>query len=110
MKSCLKSYHGSDFDGRKINCELTAGGGGGKSETRKAKLLEKNQRLKDERKRRVEHEEKEKKQKEKKAKEAGTGSNAGEMSNHRALAMDGAADGEENNDGIHPSRRSRIRT
>ncbi|KAL2866023.1 RNA-binding protein [Aspergillus lucknowensis] len=55
MKTCLKLYHHSSFDDgkyppRRINVELTAGGGG-KSEHRKAKIEYKNQKLAEERKR-----------------------------------------------------------
>ncbi|OJJ00647.1 hypothetical protein ASPVEDRAFT_40189 [Aspergillus versicolor CBS 583.65] len=55
MKTCLKLYHHSSFDDgkyppRRINVELTAGGGG-KSEHRKAKIDYKNQKLTEERKR-----------------------------------------------------------
>ena len=107
MKSCLKSYHGSTFDGRKINCELTAGGGGN-NENRQSKLREKNQRLKAERKRRVEHEEKEKQRNSGKPRDAATGANASEKSEPGALGLDGAVDRDQN-DGVHPSRRSRIK-
>ncbi|KAI5302917.1 hypothetical protein KEM56_000223 [Ascosphaera pollenicola] len=49
MKTCLKLYHHSQLDdakgnARKINCELSAGGGG-KSEYRKQKIQYKNERL-----------------------------------------------------------------
>ncbi|KAL4786467.1 hypothetical protein BJX76DRAFT_321449 [Aspergillus varians] len=55
MKTCLKLYHHSSFDDgkyppRRINVELTAGGGG-KSEHRTAKIEQKNQKLTEERKR-----------------------------------------------------------
>ncbi|MCJ1358805.1 MAG: hypothetical protein MMC33_008805 [Icmadophila ericetorum] len=61
MKTCLQLYHHSTFnDGqspaRKINVELTAGGGGSKSKTRKSKLLTKNGKLNEQRKRRAEKE------------------------------------------------------
>ncbi|OAX77402.1 hypothetical protein ACJ72_08300 [Emergomyces africanus] len=54
MKTCLKLYHHSSFDdgknpARKINVELTAGGGGSKSETRKARIFEKNSKLSEQR-------------------------------------------------------------
>ncbi|KAL2367489.1 hypothetical protein RJ035_001738 [Blastomyces gilchristii] len=54
MKTCLKLYHHSLFDdgknpARKINVELTAGGGGSKSETRKARIVEKNTKLSEQR-------------------------------------------------------------
>jgi len=54
MKTCLKLYHHSSFDdgkspARRINVELTAGGGGSKSEARKAKLVAKNKKLQEQR-------------------------------------------------------------
>jgi len=53
MKLCLDRYHRSLFEdgiseGRKINVELTAGGGG-KSNRRQLKLQAKNQKLNEER-------------------------------------------------------------
>ncbi|KAN0072159.1 hypothetical protein V8E54_009888 [Elaphomyces granulatus] len=53
MQTCLKLYHHSSLDdgkspARRINVELTAGGGG-KSQNRKAKLEEKNRKLAEER-------------------------------------------------------------
>ncbi|MCJ1403900.1 hypothetical protein MMC11_007123 [Xylographa trunciseda] len=58
MKTCLQMYHHSVFDDglspvRKINVELTAGGGGAKSEERKSKISIKNERLDEQRKRRA---------------------------------------------------------
>ena len=96
MKTCLKLYHHSMFDpdkvdavvseegeadqendgqktkkaskrARRINVELTAGGGG-KAESRKEKIRVKNERLGEQRQRRAEAE---KKEREKKAKEDG---------------------------------------
>ncbi|KAI9819200.1 MAG: hypothetical protein M1827_007356 [Pycnora praestabilis] len=66
MKTCLKLYHHSDFDDglspiRKINVELTVGGGGAKSKGRTSKLQAKNEKLNDQRKRRALEEEKSKK-------------------------------------------------
>ncbi|KAI9740128.1 MAG: hypothetical protein M1818_004879 [Claussenomyces sp. TS43310] len=62
MKTCLKQFHHSTFDDglsapRKINVELTVGGGG-KTEHRIAKIGEKNQKLDEERIRRMHEEEK----------------------------------------------------
>nr|POE89920.1 putative rna-binding protein [Quercus suber] len=81
MKTCLSQYHHSMFDpesrelgghgkgngkgGRKINVELTAGGGG-KTEGRKEKIRAKNERLEGQRERRAEAERKEKIRKERK--------------------------------------------
>ncbi|EED13917.1 RNA binding protein [Talaromyces stipitatus ATCC 10500] len=66
MQTCLKLYHHSSFDdgkspARKINVELTAGGGG-KSETRRTKLKEKNQKLAEERAKNAQEEKKKKQQ------------------------------------------------
>ncbi|MCJ1260059.1 hypothetical protein MMC24_007899 [Lignoscripta atroalba] len=63
MKTCLKLFHHSTFDDgisppRKINVELTVGGGGSKSKDRRLKLQEKNERLSEERRRRALEEEK----------------------------------------------------
>jgi nucleolar protein 6 len=44
------SKHHSDFKGRRINVELTVGGGGNKSENRKKKIKVKNDSLAEERK------------------------------------------------------------
>lgn len=62
MKTCLKLFHHSEFnDGisaaRKINVELTVGGGGN-TKARKAKIEEKNERLNEQRVRRLQEEEK----------------------------------------------------
>lgn len=56
MRTCLKLYHHSVFEDRKINVELTAGGGGKKSGERKEKLKAKNERLNGQRQRRSEEE------------------------------------------------------
>jgi len=84
MKTCLKLMHHSEFnDGksapRKINVELTAGGGG-KTKQRTAKIVEKNHKLQEERFRRVQAEDKVK------AEKRGSGSTGD----------------------IHPSRRGRL--
>ncbi|RCK61009.1 Nucleolar protein 6 [Candida viswanathii] len=52
MELALRMHH-SELRGRKINVELTVGGGGN-SETRLAKLKEKNEKVYEERKKRVE--------------------------------------------------------
>ncbi|KAL2037908.1 hypothetical protein N7G274_009383 [Stereocaulon virgatum] len=101
MKTCLKLYHQSSFDdgvsaARKLNVELTAGGGGGKSSERKTKLRVKNERLNEQRKRRVLEEEKIHR-KGKRDNEKGEE----KESDKRKPAVDNAD--------IHPSRRSRVR-
>ncbi|KAG0138483.1 hypothetical protein HOY82DRAFT_476105 [Tuber indicum] len=87
MKSCLAKYHHSTFLDRKINVELTAGGGGAKSKDRREKLRAKNGRLNDQRKRRTEEEEKLK----------------GEKKAKRAAGGEG-----DNESGVHMSRRGNI--
>ncbi|PMD14350.1 hypothetical protein NA56DRAFT_530466, partial [Hyaloscypha hepaticicola] len=62
MKTCLKLFHHSMFDDglsapRKINVELTAGGGGN-TKDRRAKIQGKNEKLNEERFRRIQEEEK----------------------------------------------------
>ncbi|KFY35388.1 hypothetical protein V494_05983 [Pseudogymnoascus sp. VKM F-4513 (FW-928)] len=86
MKTCLKTYHHSEFDdgksaARKINVELTAGGGGN-TKVRKGKIAEKNGKLMEQRTRRIGEEEKQK------------------------LVKRGVT--EEDQSGIHPSRRARV--
>jgi hypothetical protein len=64
MRTCLKLYHHSDFeDGkskpRKINIELTSGGGGN-SDSRRGKIGSKNEKLEEERRRDYEKKQQEK--------------------------------------------------
>lgn len=120
MKTCLKLYHHSLFDAggqdmlgagtenkkkkgqaRKINVELTAGGGVGKSAARKERIKGKNEKLEGERERARVHREKEEAAANRKKKMAGgkTGANAIKM-----------ADGDEGDQNIHPSRRKRMIT
>jgi len=66
MRTCLKLYHHSEFeDGkskpRKINIELTSGGGGN-SDSRRGKIGSKNEKLEEERKRDYEKKKQEKSQ------------------------------------------------
>jgi nucleolar protein 6 len=90
MKTCLKLLHHSMFDDgisppRKISVELTAGGGGN-TKDRKDKIRAKNEKLNEERQRRI-HEE----------------------AKAKAEKRDGgatAADADTNS--IHPSRRARV--
>ncbi|KAL3420193.1 RNA recognition domain-containing protein [Phlyctema vagabunda] len=77
MKTCLKLFHHSMFDdgispARKLNVELTAGGGGN-TQDRKSKIEEKNQKLNEQRVRRIQEEEKAKFAKAAEAKPDGTG-------------------------------------
>jgi nucleolar protein 6 len=101
MKTCLKLYHHSVMQdgkkGRKINVELTAGGGGN-TDSRKAKIQTKNEKLHDERQRRREHEEKQAQRKEVKEAKSGKGKDA-EKTNG---AVQPPAD--DMRAGIHPSR------
>lgn len=121
MKTCLKLYHHSIFDpepeaqenasrqgfrkdqksaGRKINVELTAGGGGGKSAGRKDKIRQKNQKLDEERARDWEKKRKDEIEKERKGK--------GGQRVSGANAEDTAKVGDDRGD-IHPSRLGRVR-
>ena len=77
MEKALRCHH-TLIGGRKINVELTAGGGG-KSKERMEKIKERNERLTEERKKRVEEEKAEK-----------------------------AKKSEKNTDGIHPDRLKRM--
>lgn len=90
MRTCLDKFHHSEFtDGtsypRRINVELTAGGGG-KTKQRQEKIKEKNVKLNENRAKRIERE--------RIAKEESSKANA-----DRRPAGD---------DGIHPSRRAHI--
>ena len=84
MQLCLTKFHHSLFEGRKINVELTAGGGGN-TKARREKLGVRNAKLDEERKNRVE---KEKAEAEGKKVEKGEVSGGGGM--------------------MHPSRRGRM--
>ena len=125
MKTCLKLYHHSVFDpakagaeatvdgekagkkgdkgGRRINVELTAGGGG-KAEGRKEKIKAKNVRLEEQRKRRAEVERTEKAKKEKKERKDGDGTDAASTKQKSEVAEAGA---QENS--MHPSRLARMK-
>lgn len=85
---------------RRINVELTAGGGGGKSEARRQKIQTKNAKLAEERERfaKKEAEEREKKRLEGGEKGKGTGANAD---------LPAAGDGDRGH--VHPSRLRRVR-
>jgi nucleolar protein 6 len=118
MKTCLKLYHHSLFDvggelssgkggrkcqTRKINVELTAGGGGGKSTARRARIRGKNEKLDGERERARLHREKEEAAADRKKMKAGgkkTGANAVDIINGEA--------GHDRDLNIHPSRRKRM--
>lgn len=63
LEKALRLHH-TMFSGRKINVELTAGGGG-RGETRMGKIKSRNQALDEERRKRVEEERQEKEKKEK---------------------------------------------
>ncbi|PNS19590.1 hypothetical protein CAC42_7434 [Sphaceloma murrayae] len=111
MKTCLKLYHHSMFDsgkpndkGRRINVELTAGGGG-KGEQRKKKLGEKNTRLEDQRKRRAEALAKQEKRKEGKGKTEGKNDGGGARSKRTpAIDQDGGMESVDASEGVHPAR------
>lgn len=85
----LSKLHHTDFMGRKINVELTAGGGGN-TEVRKKKIQEKNLKLEESRKKEIEKEKLEKEQR-------------------KHIKFDDNGDSKEKDDDrsadIHPSRR-----
>ncbi|ERF76823.1 hypothetical protein EPUS_08003 [Endocarpon pusillum Z07020] len=117
MKTCLKLFHHSLFDAgvdevlseggkrkkrqaRKINVELTAGGGGGKSVARKERIRDKNEKLEGERERARVHREKEEaaaNRKKKRKDDEMTGANAVQV-----------ISGDQPDENIHPSRRKRM--
>jgi nucleolar protein 6 len=118
MKTCLALYHHSIFDprekhndgepkigrpgdktqGRRINVELTAGGGGKKSQARQERIKTKNEKMEAERQRRRDKETLEKKAASKKAHAPGTGANA----------VEGSQEVKDDRGAIHPSRLSRV--
>ncbi|KAI9700911.1 MAG: hypothetical protein M1820_006672 [Bogoriella megaspora] len=118
MKTCLKLFHHSLLEGRKINVELTAGGGG-KGEKRKEKLGEKNKRLGDQRRKDAKERKKEgagkRREKtdslgeretggaERKGDEKGVGNTKGENNGRGEVALTN-----KDTQGIHPSRLARI--
>ncbi|KXL44232.1 hypothetical protein M433DRAFT_5085 [Acidomyces richmondensis BFW] len=131
MKTCLKVYHHTMFDpdeytkengekpgetgkegkkrkdgkgGRRINVELTVGGGG-KKEARMERIKAKNERLEEQRKRRQEQERKEKARSERKGlshKKLGPPPPKGDLNTAPPV--------ENNTEGIHPSRLARMKT
>lgn len=117
MKTCLQLYHHSMFDpedkenggsgkgngkrARKINVELTAGGGG-KASGRKEKIKAKNERLDEQRKRRNEARKKAEDRKEKKeAMKKPAGDEEGTAEAPEAAPSDSLG-------GMHPSRLARL--
>ena len=115
MKTCLKLYHHSMFapDGkengegnekknnaRKINVELTAGGGG-KAEGRRDKIKAKNVKLEEQRKRRAKVEREEKAKKEKTDIKPSKEKAVAPVESDGPVVVD--------NTGIHPSRLARIK-
>lgn len=133
MKTCIKLYHHSTFDptklpstgasadgeqaedlstkqrkekgARRINVELTAGGGGSKAEGRMEKIMAKNVRLDEQRKRRLEEEKKQKAKEEgKKVKKAAKGADSKD-----AVVKDIEPPAvEDDNAGMHPARLARM--
>lgn len=123
MKTVLKLYHHSELDAgkpeegeddkrsekdrkkdtRKINVELTSGGGGN-TDARKEKIKEKNVKLEEQRKRRAELEKQERAKEGKK--EGGKHKQIEKSAN--AAEEDQAAAGADASHGIHPSRLARM--
>ncbi|KAG6073926.1 hypothetical protein E4U16_004329 [Claviceps sp. LM84 group G4] len=92
MRTCLDKFHHTIFEdgvsaGRKINVELTAGGGGS-TKFRKDKIREKNVKLDENRAKRID--------KEKTAKQQGGGEKKGRQGKEAGLEV-----------GVHPSRLAR---
>lgn len=86
-----------------LTCVLycRAGGGGAKSDHRKAKIQAKNEKLNEERHRKAKDIKKDKNKHEKQAAPQGaTGANA--------VGLDGANDEDDKYAGVHPSRRGRM--
>ncbi|KAI9829418.1 MAG: hypothetical protein M1819_006355 [Sarea resinae] len=121
MKTCLKLFHHSVFDdgkgkvdkkgaakeGRRINVELTAGGGGKKSQTRLDRLSTKNEKLNEQRQRRAVEEEKLAKRKAKKMAQAGkNGKGKGEKEDKEEKQQEAVTQADSS--GIHPSRLARM--
>jgi nucleolar protein 6 len=107
MKTCLKLYHHSKLsDGvapaRRINVELTAGGGG-HGELRRTRISEKNQKLNDERKREADRRRRERGEK---TDDAGEGKAEGEAEGKMAVKQDVEENAKEG--GMHPSRMNRM--
>ncbi|KAK0717065.1 hypothetical protein B0T26DRAFT_645126, partial [Lasiosphaeria miniovina] len=103
MKTCLEKFHHTEFDdglspARKINVELTAGGGG-KTAQRKQKITEKNKKLNEERVNRMQREEAAKLEKAK----------GGDKTKKAEPASDGLTQKQreqQEQNAIHPSRRN----
>lgn len=108
MKTCLAKFHHTEFpdpsgEPRRINVELTAGGGGNKSEGRQEKIRAKNAKLNEERARRMAAEEEAKRAK----KDGGTDKK--EDGGAGAGGEEGGEAREELEEGwIHPSRRAHV--
>lgn len=108
MKTCLAKFHHTEFadaDGnmRRINVELTAGGGG-KTPARQDKIKAKNVKLNEERARRIQAEEEAKAAEKKKGGAGGEGEAKGD-----ANKKDGGAEPQpEDEDWVHPSRRGQM--
>lgn len=64
MRACLAKFHHTELAGRRINVELTAGGGG-RTDARMGKVKERNRKLDEERARRIAREEEEKRERRK---------------------------------------------
>lgn len=99
MKTCLAKFHHTEFTDsagnvRKINVELTAGGGGKKGD-RMEKVKEKNFKLNEERARRIAKEEEEKR-------------NGGAAAKKAAEVKKEVVVDEREDAYVHPSRRAHV--
>lgn len=93
MRTCLAKFHHTELGGRRINVELTAGGGGAAA-PRMDKVRDKNRKLNEERARRIAKEEEEKRN--------GTGAAA------KKEAAAAAAQDDREEQYVHPSRRAHV--
>ncbi|KAM3433089.1 hypothetical protein MY4824_006144 [Beauveria thailandica] len=105
QRTCLDRFHHSEFDdghspARKINVELTAGGGG-KSENRTEKIREKNRKLDDNRAKRIEKE---------KAAKNSDGSSGGGSGGGGGGGESGTMEEQQEHmdEQVHPSRRAQM--
>ncbi|KAL2122040.1 hypothetical protein VTJ04DRAFT_2495 [Mycothermus thermophilus] len=104
MKTCLAKFHHTEFDDgispkRRINVELTAGGGG-KTPSRIEKIKQKNAKLNEERAARMKREEEEKAKKEKQQAAASSSSSSAGNTAEPEKTQE-----QRDEEDIHPSRR-----
>lgn len=106
LVTALKFHH-SEFKGRKINVELTAGGGGN-SDLRREKIREKNEKLEQQRKAEIEKENELKAQRKHIKFDEKKENESSDAKPKESEEFDKLAPEEEDVSGIHPSRRRLI--